>query len=109
MCSCTSRRTCIRVERALWSRVGWRRCSETSALLAGFAKKAEQRSKMWGCRKLVVAAAWADAHSEVDHPGGGVLVERLLSIGPVGTPLVAEFALKGLIGPYGTSTASARS
>ena len=77
--------------------------------LADFAKKAEQRSKMWGCRKLVVAAAWADAHSEVDHPGGGVLVERLLSIGPVGTPLVAEFALEGLIGPYGTSTASARS
>ena len=64
---------------------------------------------MWGCRKLVVAAAWADADSEVDHPGGGVLVERLLSIGPVGTPLVAEFALEGLIGPYGTSTASARS
>lgn len=57
----------------------------------------------------MVAAAWADAHSEVDHPGGGALVEGLLGIGPVGTQPVAEFALEGLIGPYGTSTASARS
>ena len=77
--------------------------------LADLAKKAEQRSKMWGCRKLVVAAAWADAHSEVDHPEGGVLVERLVKIGPAGTPPVAEFAPQGLIGPYGTSIASARS
>ncbi|WP_231851311.1 hypothetical protein [Microlunatus phosphovorus] len=77
--------------------------------LADLAARAEQQSKRWGCRKLVVAAAWADAHSEVDHLEGGVLVERLVRIGPVGTPPVAEFAPEGLIGPYGTSTASARS
>ena len=78
-------------------------------VLADLAARAEQQSKRWGCRKLVVAAAWADAHSEVDHLEGGVLVERLVKIGPVGTPPVAEFAPEGLIGPYGTSTASARS
>ena len=77
--------------------------------LADLAARAEQQSKRWGCRKLVVAAAWADAHSEVDHLEGGVLVERLVKIGPVGTPPVAEFAPEGLIGPYGTSTGSARS
>ena len=63
-------------------------------VLADLAQRAEQRSKMWGCRKLVVAAAWADAHSEVDHPEGGVLVDRLVSIGPVGTPPVAESHLR---------------
>ena len=78
-------------------------------VLADLAARAEQQSKRWGCRKLVVAAAWADAHSEVDHLEGGVLVERLVKIGPVGTPPVAEFAPEGLIGPYGTSTGSARS
>ena len=77
--------------------------------LADLAQRAEQRSKMWGCRKLVMAAAWADAHSEVDHPEGGVLVERLVKIGPAGTPPVAEFAPEGLVGPFGTSIASARS
>ena len=45
---------------------------------------------MLGCHKLRVAAAWADAHSAVDHPDGGMLTERLLPFGPAGCPLVAE-------------------
>ena len=77
--------------------------------LADLAAHTEHQSKQWGCRKLIIAAAWADAHSDVDHPSGGVLVERLVTVGPVGTPPVAEFAPQGLIGPFGTSIASARS
>ena len=77
--------------------------------LADLAAHTEHQSKQWGCRKLVIAGAWADARSDVDRPEGGVLVERLVSIGPVGTPPVAEFAPQGLIGPFGTSIASARS
>ena len=56
----------------------------------------------------MIAAAWADAHSEVDHPDGGVLVERLVRIGPAGTPAVAEFAPQGLVGPFGTTVQSAK-
>jgi hypothetical protein len=37
------------------------------------------------------------------------LVERLISIGPAGCPPVAEFAPQGLVGPFDTSTQSARS
>src|SRR4051812_42122919 len=76
--------------------------------LADLAAQVEQEQRQWGCRKLVVAAAWADAHSEVDHPDGGLLVERLVSIWPAGTPRVAEFAPHGLVGPFGTSVASAK-
>ena len=35
--------------------------------LADLAAEVEQQQRWWGCRKLVIAAAWADAHSEVDH------------------------------------------
>ena len=80
-----------------------------SHALADLAATVERESRVAGCRKLVVAAAWADAHSNVDHPDGGVLVERLVSIGPVGCPPVAEFAPQGLVGPFDTSTQSARS
>ena len=77
--------------------------------LADLAAAVEHAARVAGCQKLVVAAAWADAHSGVDHPDGGLLVERLVRIGPAGTPLVAEFAPQGLVGPFGTSTQSVRS
>ena len=44
-----------------------------------------------------------------DHPDGGVLVERLVRIGPAGTPPVAEFAPQGLVGPFNTTVQSAKS
>lgn len=77
--------------------------------LADLAATVERDSRIAGCRKLVVAAAWADAHSNVDHPDGGVLVERLVPLGPVGCPAVAEFAPQGLVGPFDASTQSVRS
>ena len=77
--------------------------------LADLAANAERDHRIAGCRKLVVAAAWADAHSSVDHPDGGLLVERLVPIGPVGCPAVAEFAAQGLVGPFDASTQSVRS
>ncbi len=77
-------------------------------VLADLAAEVEREQRLWGCRKLVIAAAWADAHSDVDHPDGGLLVERLVSIGPAGTPPVAEFAPQGLVPPFGTTIQSAR-
>lgn len=82
--------------------LGDRRC------LADLAASVERDARVAGCRKLVVAAAWADAHSEVDHPEGGPAAERLVRIGPTGCPPVAEFAPQGLVGPFDTSTQSAR-
>lgn len=76
--------------------------------LADLAAEVEQQQRLWGCRKLVIAAAWADANSEVDHPDGGLLVERLVKIGPAGTPAVAEFAPHGLVCPFGTTIQSAK-
>ena len=76
--------------------------------LADLAAEVEHDNRVTGCQKLMVAAAWADAHSGVDHPDGGPLVERLVSIGPAGCPLVAEFAPQGLVLPFNTSIASAR-
>ena len=80
-----------------------------SRALADLAANAENDSRVAGCHKLLVAAAWADAHSSVDHPDGGLLVERLVPIGPVGCPAVAEFAAQGLVGPFDASTQSVRS
>jgi hypothetical protein len=80
-----------------------------SRALTDLAATVERDSRMAGCRKLVVAAVWADAHSAVDHPEGGVLVERLVPLGPVGCPAVAEFAAQGLVGPYDASASSVRS
>ena len=80
-----------------------------SRALTDLAANVEKRLPVAGCRKLVVAAAWADAHSSVDHPDGGLLVERLVPIGPVGCPPVAEFAAQGLVGPFDASTQSVRS
>ena len=80
-----------------------------SRALTDLAANVENDSRIAGCRKLVVAAAWADTHSSVDHPDGGLLVERLLPIGPVGCPPVAEFAAQGLVGPFDASTPSVRS
>jgi len=76
--------------------------------LADLAASIETDTRIIGCRKLLIAAAWADAHSSVDHPDGGLLVERLIQMGPVGTPPVAETAPAGLVGPFHTSTRGAR-
>jgi hypothetical protein len=80
-----------------------------SHALTDLAATVERDSRIAGCRKLVVAAAWADAHSAVDHPDGGLLVERLVPLGPAGCPRVAEFAPQGLVGPFDASTQSVRS
>lgn len=76
--------------------------------LADLAADIEADLRIAGCRKLLAAAAWADAHSTVDHPDGGLLVERLVSMGPACTPPVAESAPAGLVGPFHTSTRGAR-
>jgi hypothetical protein len=76
--------------------------------LADLAADVEHEQRLWGCRQLVIAAAWADAPSDVDHPDGGMLVERLVRIGPAGTPPMAEFAPQGLVGPFNTTVQSAK-
>ncbi|HEY5849131.1 MAG TPA: HNH endonuclease signature motif containing protein [Microlunatus sp.] len=76
--------------------------------LADLSAAVQQDHKIAGCRKLVLAAAWADAHSTVDHPDGGLLVEQLVALGPVGCPLVAETAAAGLVLPFHTSIQGVR-
>ena len=76
--------------------------------LADLSAAVQEDHKVAGCRKLVLAAAWADAHSAVDHPEGGLLVERLVAVGPVGCPLVAETAAAGLVLPFQTSVQGVR-
>lgn len=80
-----------------------------SRALTDLAAEAESEHRVAGCHKLILAAAWADAHSSVDHPEGGPLVERLIPIGPAGCPPVAEFAAQGLVGPFDASSQSVRS
>ncbi len=72
--------------------------------LADLAAETESEVRNLGCRKLRVAAAWADAHSDVDHPDGGMLVERLLPFGPTGCPPVAETCAGSLALAFRTST-----
>jgi hypothetical protein len=76
--------------------------------LADLSAAVQADHKIAGCRKLVLAAAWADAHSTVDHPDGGPLVEQLIPVGPVGCPLVAESAAAGLVLPFQTSVQGVR-
>ena len=76
--------------------------------LADLAAETESEVRNLGCRKLRVAAAWADAHSDVDHPDGGMLVERLLPFGPTGCPPVAETCAGSLALAFRTSTQSAK-
>ncbi len=76
--------------------------------LADLSAAVQLDHKIAGCRKLVLAAAWADAHSGVDHPDGGPLVEQLVALGPVGCPLVAETAAAGLVLPFQTSIQGVR-
>ena len=66
-----------------------------------------------GCRKLLLAAAWADCHGETtdpDHPSGSdsVLVDRLVRMGPLGTPLVAETCPSSLALAQQSSVVAAR-
>ncbi len=76
--------------------------------LADLAGDTESEVRLLGCRKLRVAAAWADAHSDVDHPDGGMVVERLLPFGPAGCPPVAETCTGSLALAFRTSTQSAK-
>ncbi len=66
-----------------------------------------------GCRKLVVAAAWADCHGETGDPdqvgaGSSVLVDRFVRMGPLGTPLVAETCPSSLALAQQSSVVAAR-
>ena len=76
--------------------------------LADLAAETENEVRQLGCRKLRVAAAWADAHSDVAHPDGGMLVERVLPFGPAGCPPVAETCTGSLALAFRTSTQSAK-
>ena len=55
-----------------------------------------------------MAAAWADAHSAVEHPASGMLTERLMPFGPAGCPLVAETCPASLALAFHTSVQSAK-
>ena len=66
-----------------------------------------------GCRKLVLAAAWADCHGETTDPevtgaGSSVLVDRFVRMGPLGTPLVAETCPSSLALAQQSSVVAAR-
>ena len=49
--------------------------------LADLATETENEVRQLGCRKLRVAATWADAHSDVAHPDGGMRVPDLHAVG----------------------------
>ena len=66
-----------------------------------------------GCRKLVLAAAWADCHGETTDPeqlsgSDSVLVDRFVRMGPLGTPLVAETCPSSLALAQQSSVVAAR-
>lgn len=66
-----------------------------------------------GCRKLVLAAAWADCHGETSDSDrltarSSVLVERFVRMGPLGTPLVAETCPASLALAQQSSVTAAR-
>ncbi|HEY5786492.1 MAG TPA: hypothetical protein VIT65_17120 [Microlunatus sp.] len=66
-----------------------------------------------GCRKLLLAVAWADCHGETDDPDAAcrstsVLVERFVRMGPLGTPLVAETCPSSLALAQQSSVVAAR-
>ena len=77
------------------------------AHLVRLAADTHQDQKKTGCRKLLVAAVWADAHSAVeDHDsvgGDSMRSERLVAMGPVGCPPVAETSPAGLAVVFQTS------
>ena len=66
-----------------------------------------------GCRKLQLAAAWADCHGETTDPEqadreSSVLLDRFVRMGPLGTPLVAETCPSSLALAQRSSVAAAR-
>ncbi len=66
-----------------------------------------------GCRKLLLAAAWADCHGETTDPerlgrSDSVLVDRFVRMGPLGTPLVAETCPASLALAQQSSVTAAR-
>ncbi len=85
----------------------------SAAGLLDLARDTQADHKRTGCQKLVVAAAWADVHSHVDHPAGPdgdeMAGERLVAMGPVGCPEVAENAPTELALAFQTSIGGAKS
>ncbi|HEY5846978.1 MAG TPA: hypothetical protein VIT42_09345 [Microlunatus sp.] len=66
-----------------------------------------------GCRKLRLAAAWADCHGETDDPdhlssSDSVVVDRFVRRGPLGTTLVAETCPSSLALAHQSSVVAAR-
>ena len=82
--------------------------SGNARAIADLAAETENEIRQLGCHKSRVAATWADAHSAVAHPDGGMLVERLLAFGPAGCPPVAETCTASLALAFRTSTQSAK-
>ena len=70
------------------------------------------QERMAGCRKLQVAAAWADCHGTQDDGDAGprsALVDNVVQLGGRGTPLVAEDCAGELAMVWQTSVFAARS
>ena len=62
--------------------------------LAGLVEQNAVELRQHEAGKLVLAAAWADAHGVEDDPvPSGPLVERWVQLGAIGTPKVAEFCV----------------
>ena len=80
--------------------------------LARLGAEVHDELKSAGCRKLLIAAVWADAHSAVDRPDGlakdSMLAERLVEMGPTGCPLVAETCPAELAVVFQTSIGGAK-
>jgi hypothetical protein len=90
-------------------------CRADLTVLAG---DTHDDDKTTGCRKLLVAAAWADAHSAPDRPDTDrsdqtdtcedMAAARMITLGPAGCPPVLEGAPGGLAIAYQTSVGGAK-
>lgn len=76
--------------------------------LITLAEDAETQARVSGCHKLRLAAAWADAHSAVEHPDEAMTVEQLVPVAPAGCPLVAETCPASVAVAFRTSIRSAK-
>jgi hypothetical protein len=75
--------------------------AEATLLFARAAQAGEQRAQV---EQLVAAAHWADLHGVLDRPGAALPgCERLVLVGGVGTPEVAEFCTAELGAVLGMS------
>jgi len=80
--------------------------------LLRLAEEVRVEERVAGCRKLQVAAAWADCHGAPDDHAisdrQSMLVDRYLRMGGLGTPLVLESAPSELAKTLQTSVVAAR-